>query len=94
MESVNVPTAKPGSSVRPPVNPLRWIGADRVLCDDITVYGLRRWVVARHGEPPEVADLLEIVAGITQAVVYAWCVERVVNGEAWWFLWIVWKETR
>jgi hypothetical protein len=60
------------------------------LLDDITRYGLRRWVVARRGEPPEVTELLEIVAGITQALVYAWCVEQ---DDGYWYLWIVWKET-
>ena len=75
--------------MRHPNNPLRWIGADRVLLDDITRYGLRRWVVARLGEPPEVADLLEIVARITQAIVHAWCVAK---DDGYWYLWMVWKE--
>ena len=70
-------------------NPIRWIGADRVLLDDITRYGLRRWVVARRDEPPEVADLLEIVAQMTQADVYAWCVEK---DDGYWYLWMTWKE--
>jgi poly(3-hydroxyalkanoate) synthetase len=68
--------------------------ADRLLADDITVYDLRRIVVVRKGEPPNVSDYLAIAEGRTTAAVYAWCVEREVNEEPWWFLWIVWKETR
>ena len=77
---------------RPRARPaVGWIGADRVLLDDETIYGLRRWVVARRGEPPEVADLLEIVEGMTQADVYAWCIEK---DDGYWYLWMVWKEPK
>lgn len=89
MESVGAGIVTRRSSVHPPGQPLRWIGADRVLLDDITIYGLRRWVVARRGEPPEVGDLLGIVEGMTQAEVYAWCVEK---DDGYWYLWMVWKE--
>lgn len=74
MESAVAIVAERRSACRDFNDPLRWIGADRVLLDDVTVHGLRRLVCARRGEPPAVADLLEIVAGITDADVYAWCV--------------------
>lgn len=70
-------------------NPLRWIGADRVLLDDVTEYGLRRLVIARRDEPPDVADLLEMAGQMTQAEVYAWCV---LKEDGFWYLWMVWKE--
>ena len=83
------------SSLRPMGEPLRWVGQDRVLLDDLTEYGLRRLVIARRDEPPEVADLLEMTAGMTDAEVYAWCVKRELTegkGDFVWFLWLVWKE--
>lgn len=89
MESICAEPVIRRSSVRSVESPLRWIGADRVLLDDVTVYGLRRWVVARRDEPPEVADLLEIAAGMTKAEVYAWCIEK---DDGYWYLWMVWKE--
>jgi hypothetical protein len=92
MESVGAGTVIQRSSVRSVSNPLARIGNDRLLLDDVTVYGLRRQVIARKGEPPEVSDFLNTVERKhPQANVYAWCFEK---EDGFWYLWIVWKETR
>ena len=91
MESADVIVAERRSTCREFSEPLRWIGADRVLLDDLTEYGLRRLVIARRDEPPDVADLLEMTAGMTDAEVYAWCVFK---DDGVFYLWIVWKETK
>lgn len=88
--TITCPYVKPVSSVRPTNRPLAWIGADRLLLDDVTRYGLHRRVVARKGEPPNVGDYLSTAQGRTTANVYAWCVLR---DDGFWYLWIVWKET-
>lgn len=73
--------------------PLAWIGmdkADRLLADDVTIFGLRRMVVARKDEPPNVSDYLMTAQAQTTGQVYAWCV---LKEDGFWYLWIVWKET-
>lgn len=65
--------------------------ADRLLCDDVTIFDLRRMVVARKGEPPNVTDYLMTAQAQTKANIYAWCV---LKDDGFWYLWIVWKETR
>lgn len=79
-------------SVRPVDQPLAWVGADRILLDDTSRFGLRRKVIARRGEPMDVEVWLgaaERQAG-QEAEVRSWLVER--NG--YFFLWIVWKPKR
>ena len=75
-------------SLRPMDRPLQWIGGDRLLLDDTSAYGLRRYVVARKDEPPDVEAHLQAIESRTTAPVYAWCV---LIGDSW-YLWIVWKE--
>lgn len=66
--------------------PLAWIGSDRLLADDVTIFGLRRLVVARKDDPPNVTDYL---MQMQDAEVYAWCV---LKDDGFWYLWMVWKE--
>jgi hypothetical protein len=89
MTSTNAPNAERRSNIRPVNNPLAWIGADRLLLDDVTVYGLRRQVVAHKVVPPNVDVYLRTVESRTTANVYAWCV---LKDDGYWYLWIVWKE--
>lgn len=80
-------------SVRPVETPIAWVGADRILLDDMSRYGLRRKVIARRGEPMDVETWLAAIerqVSITGARMAWWLVER---GE-YWFLWIVWKPKR
>lgn len=79
------------SGLRPLDRPLAWIGTERLLCDDTTIFGLRRMVVARKGEPPNVTDYLVTAQERTTATVCAWCV---LKDDGFWYLWIVWKETK
>lgn len=77
------------SSVRPVGSPLAWLGRDdRLLCDDLTRYGLRRRVIARKSE------MMDMVTHIRQAIEMAkgaevswWMVER----DEFYYLWIAWK---
>lgn len=78
-------------SVRGIDKPLAWVGADRILCDDTSRFGLRRKVIARRGEAMDVETWMRAVerqAG--EDAVHAWLVDR--DGD--WFLWIVWKPKR
>lgn len=89
MESVTASTATRPSSARPVDRPLGWIGSDRLLLDDTSAYGLRRYVVARKAEPPDVDAHMQVIEGSTQSPVYAWCV---LKDDGYWYLWICWKE--
>ncbi len=44
--------------MRDPEQPLSWVGADRLLLNDVTPAGLHRKVIARKGEAPNVDDWL------------------------------------
>jgi hypothetical protein len=91
MESVDAGTAKQCSTVRTVDKPLAWINGDRLLTDDVTIFGLRRYVVARRDDPPDVRAHLDMIENAhPTANVYAWCVEK---DDGFWYLWIVWKET-
>lgn len=77
------------NSLSPVDKPLAWIGSDRLLLNDKTVYGLRRKVVARKEEIPNVVQLLQAAfQEARDAQVYWWLVEK----DNVYFLWIVWKE--
>ena len=89
MESADAIVAARRSTVRDPIHPLRWIEGDRVLLDDVTVYGLRRMVIAHRDEPPQVASLLEMAGTMTEAEVHAWCVHK---DDGFWYLWLAWKD--
>jgi hypothetical protein len=72
-------------------NPIAWIGDDRLLISDVTRYGLRRKLVARKGEPMDVETWMGVAEKEAQGnPVQGWLVEV---GE-FYFLWIVWKETK
>lgn len=76
-------------AVRPPDKPLAWVGPDRLLLDDKTVYGLRRKVIARKDDIPNQAAWLQAAyqqAGT--ANVHWWLVQK----DNFYYLWIVWKE--
>lgn len=88
MTSSNAATAARRSSVRPVDKPLYWVGADRVLLDDTSRFGLRRKVIARRDGLPDMMAFLQAAFQLAgKADVCWWLVER--NG--YWFLWIVWK---
>lgn len=79
-------------SILSPIDkPLAWIGSDRLLLNDVTVYGLRRKVIARKDDVPNVVGLLQVAfQEARDARVYWWLVAR----DNVFFLWIVWKEGR
>ena len=79
------------SSLRQVEKPIAWLGKDRLLLDDTTRFGLRRRVFARKGE------WVDFLTHIKQAVdmakgadVFYWMFER----DSFFYLWIVWKETK
>src|SRR5262245_1553864 len=76
--------------MRPVDRPLAWAGTDRVLLDDITVYGLRRFVVACKGDcPSEIAWLEQVARKAGEAEVKHWLVWK---DDGYCYLWIIWKE--
>jgi len=78
------------SSLRTVSDPIAWFGNDRLLLDDITRYGLRRYVVARKGGWPDVKAFLDLVVKQAKgAVIHCWVYEDVESGFA--YLWICWK---
>ena len=84
--------------LRPLDQPLAWVGADRILLDDVSRFGLRRKVIARKGGMMDVEAWLKVIgeqwrvnsdqSAVSSEQLHCWLVER---GE-FWFLWIVWKE--
>jgi hypothetical protein len=81
--------------MRDPNKPIAWIGSDRLLLDDVTPYGLHRYVVANKSEPPDVTAYLKQIrnAGYLET----WLIEMDSNGfllKGWWLLWIIWKEKK
>lgn len=80
----------PRGAVRPPDKPLAWVGHDRLLLDDRTVYGLRRKVIARKDDiPNQVTWLQAAYQQAGTADVHWWLVQR---NDGFVYLWIVWKE--
>ena len=78
------------SAVRPTDKPLAWVGPDRILLDDVTCHGLKRKVIARKDDWPDVMGFLAVAykqAG--DAPVSWWLVQK---PDQYWYLWIVWKE--
>ncbi len=76
--------------MRPVTQPLAWIGEDRVLLDDVSCFGLHRWVIARKDDEPDVDSHLQAAferAG--DAEVHSLMVWK---DDGYWYLWIVWKE--
>jgi hypothetical protein len=73
------------------IDPLFWVGEDRVLLNDTTKYGLRRVAVARKNVEPDVEAWLDYCAKKANgAEVWGWLVKR--EKESFYLLWIVWKE--
>lgn len=90
-KSTDAAAAEGYSPVRPVDQPIAWVGADRILLDDVSRFGLRRQVIARRGEPMDVeiwVDAASNQSSMSRDRIHWWLVER---GE-YWFLWIVWKE--
>ncbi|RPI95394.1 MAG: hypothetical protein EHM40_03330 [Chloroflexi bacterium] len=76
--------------LRPVDKPLAWAGPDRILLDDVTCFGLHRWVIARKNEcPDQVSWLLEAFKRAGNADV-RW--RMVWKDDGYWYLWIYWKE--
>lgn len=68
--------------------PLTMFGHDRLLLDDISAYGLRRRVIARRADWPDVQAFLDVAKKEARgAEIYCWAYER--NG--FYFSWICWK---
>lgn len=75
--------------MQPVDKPLAWVGHDRVLLSDVTIYGLHRKVIARKDDIPNVVTWLQAAyQGSRDARVHWWLFER----DDFYFLWIVWKE--
>ncbi|HEX2994760.1 MAG TPA: hypothetical protein VHP14_08050 [Anaerolineales bacterium] len=75
---------------RPVNRPLAWVAGDRILLDDVSPFGLHRWVIARKDEcPDQVSFLLEAFKRAGNADV-RW--RLFWKDDGYWYLWIVWKE--
>lgn len=86
---VVAPPTRTRGDVRPPDKPIAWVGADRILLDDVTSLGLRRKVIARRDDIPNVVTWLQAAfeeAG--NARVHWWLVDK----DPYSYLWIVWKK--
>lgn len=71
------------------INPIAYVGEDRLVLKDVTRWGLNRRVVARKGDVPNVYEwLISCTSEAKDVEVYHWIVEV---GE-FYVLWIVWKE--
>lgn len=79
------------SGLRPVDKPVFWIGHDRVLCNDKTVYGLRRKVIARKDEPPNCVTWIAVAIEEAKPVMPKWWLAR-RESDGFWLLWITWKE--
>lgn len=92
MTSTDAATAaRRSSAVRPVSQPIAWVGADRILLDDMSRFGLRRKVIARCGDLPDVMGFVQAAIGQAGgAEVHWWLAEH----DGFWFLWIVWKVKR
>ncbi len=78
-------------SVRPVNKPIAWVGADSILLDDVSRFGLRRKVIARKGGIPDMMAFVQAAFKLAgDADMRWWLVER----NEYWFLWIVWKPKR
>jgi hypothetical protein len=76
------------TSLSPVDKPLAWIGSDRLLLNDVTIYGLRRKVLARKGDIPNMVGLLEVAyQEARNAKVHHWLFDK----DGFYYLWIVWK---
>lgn len=88
MNAQNVERSLPVRSVD---KPIAWLGNDRLLLDDKTRFGLRRRVFARKGEWVEYLTHLKQAMDMAKgADVFHWMFE---SGD-FYYLWIVWKETK
>lgn len=71
------------------IDPIAWVGEDRLVVKDCTRYGLNRRVIARKGDLPNVYDwLMHCNQEANDMQVYHWMVEV----ESYYVLWIVWKD--
>lgn len=78
------------NALRPVDKPLAWVGADRILLDDISCFGLHRWVIANKGACPDsISFLTEAFRKAGEADVRWWTVWK---DDGYCYLWIVWKE--
>ena len=88
---MNVQNVEKSLPVRSVDKPIAWLGADRLLLDDTTQYGLRRRVFARKGEWVDYLIHLKHARDMANgAEVYPWMFEQ----DGFFYLWIVWKETK
>ncbi len=76
--------------VNPIDQPLAWIGSDRLLLNDRTIYGLRRKVIARKDDIPNVVQLLQAAFQEARGRQVHWWLMQKDDGFV--YLWIVWKE--
>ena len=88
---MNVQNVEKSLPVRSVEKPIAWLGEDRLLLDDTTRFGLRRRVFARKGEWVDfLTHLKQAVDMARGADVFHWMFES----GGFFFLWIVWKETK
>ncbi len=82
--------ARYSNPLRPVDKPLAWVGPDRILLDDVSCFGLHRWVIARKEYcPDQVSFLLEAFNRAGEAEVRWWLLWK---DDGYWYLWISWKE--
>ncbi len=76
--------------LRPVDKSLAWVRGDRILLDDVSCFGLHRWVIARKEYCPDQVNFLpEAFKRAGDAEVRWWLVWK---DDGYWYLWIVWKE--
>jgi hypothetical protein len=73
------------------IDPIAWVGEDRLLLKDRTSYGLNRRLIARkHVEPDVEAWLTACEKEANGAEIWGWLAKLV--HEDFYVLWIVWKD--
>lgn len=73
------------------IDPIAWVGEDRLIVKDITRFGLHRRVIARKRVEPDVEAWLAVCENEANgAEVWGWLGK--LEKEDFYVLWIVWKE--
>jgi len=73
------------------IDPIAWVGEDRLVLKDCTRYGLHRRAVARKGVEPDVeAWMMAFEKEANGAELSGWLVK--LEEQDFYELWIVWKD--
>lgn len=79
------------SDLCPTDKPLAWVGADRILLNDTTSLGIRRRVVARKDDIPQVIAFLQAAFDEARGAKVHWWLVQKADGFV--YLWMIWKAT-